>query len=50
MNGTTLRVLAACVTLACLAACAPAAGPPGTPSSSNVNPQTGSRGGSGAAH
>jgi hypothetical protein len=47
MSGT-IRVLAAGVVLALLAACAPATGPAGVPSSSDINPQTGSRGGSGA--
>ena len=49
MSGTIKRLIAAGVTLACLAACAPVTGPPGQPSSTNVNPITGSRGGSGAA-
>jgi hypothetical protein len=50
MNGTVRRILAAGVALGLLAACAPVTGPPGVPSSSNVNPETGSRGGSGSSH
>jgi hypothetical protein len=48
MSSMLTRLIAAGLTLACLAACAPATGPAGVPSSTNVNPVTGSRGGSGS--
>lgn len=45
-----LALLAITLAAATLSACAPAVGPAGQPSSTDVNPATGSRGGSGAAH
>ncbi len=45
MNSSIVRVVAAVMTLASLAACAAATGPAGVPSSSDVNPITGARGG-----
>lgn len=42
-----MRTAAILLTLLTLAACGAATGPAGQPSSSNVNPETGSRGGSG---
>ena len=42
-----MRMTAICLTLLALAACTPVVGPPGQPSSTDVNPITGSRGGSG---
>jgi hypothetical protein len=46
MSGTLKRIIAAALTVGCLAACGAPSGPPGVPSSSDVNPITGSRGGS----
>lgn len=44
-----MRTIATVLLLAALGACASAVtGPAGQPSSTNVNPETGSRGGSGA--
>ncbi|MBV8915097.1 MAG: hypothetical protein JOZ05_18910 [Acetobacteraceae bacterium] len=49
MRGKLVRLIAAGLTLACLAACGAPTGPAGVPSSTNVNPATGARGGSGAS-
>ncbi len=43
-----MRYAAALLALLALSACAAREGPAGVPSSSNVNPETGSRGGSGS--
>ena len=48
MNGTLVKLVATGIVLASLAACAAPSGPAGVPSSSDVNPITGSRGGSGS--
>jgi hypothetical protein len=50
MSGMVKRIVAAGLVAAGLAACAPATGPAGVPSSTNVNPQTGARGGTGSSH
>ena len=43
-----MRIAAVLLTILTLSACGAATGPAGAPSASNVNPETGSRGGSGA--
>ena len=50
MSGTVKRMIAAALMLAGLAACSAASGPAGVPSSTDVNPITGSRGGTGSSH
>jgi predicted small lipoprotein YifL len=49
MTHSITRALAILLTAMTLAACGAATGPAGQPSSTNVNPETGSRGGSGAS-
>lgn len=44
-----MRATAVLLTLLALAGCAAPSGPAGQPSSTNVNPETGTRGGSGAS-
>ncbi len=48
MTDSVFRAVAAATVLVCLAACTPAPTQPGQPSSSDVNPVTGSRGGAGS--
>ena len=45
MTSSTLRAAAAAMAIVLLAACTPAVTAPGQPSSSDVNPITGARGG-----
>ena len=48
MRMTAVRMMAVLLAMLTLTACGAREGPAGTPSISNVNPETGSRGGSGS--